>query len=434
MIRSTPSNIGFWSRRPHVALRSVFALTVAVMTSLVTTTPATAQQPPQDPATSRQQRDSVRWDGPSLRVGDSFRLDPKVRVQADLLVHDESGAIEDRFAWGSRRIGVEGELFKRLQFQVERALQDDDDDDNAWRDVFADFRINRALQIRAGRFKLPFSMERTTSRDELDFLQRATAVRALSPGRDTGVMVHGRVADRVLGYEVAVMRHADGLDVPSDANIWGRLGATLVGRLTFAPIRDEDDGPTRDVQFGVAFVRNAVPEGLHGVVGRTFAGDAFSEHMNVNGQRTRLGAEGLWNAKRFTLKGEIIQLADQRTQQAVTGEDLSDLILRGGYVTGIYRVAGKHGKNGPAVDVEARIDRLSLGSANQSDEAFTNPRADHVAPLSKDTWSFGATWIVNRYIRVQGNVIRERLVDPLEVRDLAPGAPWTSLLRAQFAL
>jgi phosphate-selective porin len=407
----------------------MLAMTFLTVTSLVFAASAAAQQKPAPP-----QPDSVRWDGSSLHIGDSVRLDPRVRVQGDIVVRDESDLIEDRFAWGSRRIGLNGELFKRVEFQVERAFQSDDDDDTPWRDVYADVRISRALQVRAGRFKLPFSLERTTSRDELDFLQRATAVRALSPARDTGVMVHGRLADRKVGYEVGVFQHADGFENPANTNAWGSLGETLAGRVTLTPIQDRDDSVTRDLQFGVAFVRNTVPEGLHGVIGRTFAGDRFFERFHVNGDRTRLGAEGLWTARRVTVKGELLRLTDQRTRQAVTGDDLSDLVLRGGYITGIVRVAGDRGRRGPAVDVAARFDRLSIGSANQADEAFTNPRADHVAPLSKDTWTIGASWIVHRWVRVQGNVIRELLVDPLGVRDASPPATWLSMVRVQFAL
>ena len=136
----------------------------------------------------------------------------------------------------------------------------------------------------------------------------------------------------------------------------------------------------------------------------------------------------------MTLKGEWLQLTDQRTAQAVTGEDLSDLVLHGGYISGIVRVFGESGRNGQAVDVAARFDRLTLGSANQSDEAFTNPRADHVAPLAKDTWTFGGNWQVHRWIRVQGNVIREHLVDTLGVRDLSSEPVWTAITRFQFAL
>ena len=285
MMRTIPSGIGFSRRGPHVALRSLWAAAAIVLALSV---PASAQQP------DGKQKDTsgVRWDDGSIRFGDSVSIEPKVRVQADVLLWDNVEPIEDRFSWGSRRIGVNGELFNRVQFQVERAFQDDDDDDTPWRDVYVDVRINRAFQVRGGRFKLPFSLERLTSRDDLDFIQRATAVRAISPARDTGVMVHGRVANRVVEYEAGVFQHADGFDLTDDPNSWSAFGAMLAGRVTVSPIRDVDDGPTRDLHFGASLVRNTIPEGLNSVVGRLFDNDRFSERMNVNGQRTRLGAEG----------------------------------------------------------------------------------------------------------------------------------------------
>ena len=431
MIRVISSDIGFSRERPHLVFRWLFVLAAAAA-PLVTAIPAAAQQP--KPPASQKDQTGTRWDDGALRVGDSVRIEPKVRVQGDILLWRDSGTIEDRFSWGSRRLGVNGELFNRVQFQVERAFQDDDDDDTPWRDVYADVRINRALQVRGGRFKLPFSLERNTSRDELDFVQRATAVRAISPARDTGVMVHGRLADRVVGYEVGVFQHADGLDLIDDPNSWSSLGATFAGRVTVSPIRDKDDGPTRDLHFGAGLVRNSMPEGLNSVVGRSFDGERFFDRFNVNGQRTRLGAEGLWRGRRVTVKGELLQLTDQRMGQAVTGEDLSDLVLRGGYVTALVRVFGGSGRKGQAVDVAARIDRLTLGSGNDTDEAFTNPRADHVAPLTKNTWTFGGNWQVHRWVRVQGNLIRESLVDTLGVRDITPEPTWTAVMRLQFAL
>lgn len=426
MVRAIASGIGIRPRGPHATVRSLCAAAALV---LALSAPAAAQQPGAPKVQS-----GVQWDDGSIRVGESVRIDPKVRVQADVLLWKDVGPIDDRFSWGSRRIGVDGELFNRVQFQVERAFQDDDDDDTPWRDVYVDVRINRALQVRGGRFKLPFSLERTTSRDDLDFLQRATAVRALSPARDTGVMVHGRVANRVVAYEAGVFRHADGFELTDDPNSWSALGSTLAGRLIAQPIRDRDDGPTRDLHVGVAVVRNTMPEGLNGVVGRLFDNERFSERMNVNGQRTRLGFEGLWRGRRATVKGELLQISDQRLQQSITGGDLSDLVLRGGYVTGIVRVFGEQGRRRQAVDVAVRLDRLTLGSANDTDEPFTNPRADHVAPLAKNTWTFGGTWQVHRWVRVQGNLVRERLMDSLGVRDINIEPRWTAVMRFQFAL
>ncbi len=422
------TDIGSSRRRPHVVFRWLFVIAAAAA-SLVTAIPASAQQQPPKPKPT-----GTRWEDDSIRFGDSVRIEPKVRVQGDLLLWKDPDEIDDRFSWGSRRLGVNGELFNRVQFQVERAFQDDDDDDTAWRDVYVDVRINRALQVRGGRFKLPFSMERNTSRDEIDFVQRATAVRALSPARDNGVMVHGRMANRVVEYEVGVFQHADGATLSDDPNFWNPLGAALAGRVIVSPIRDRNDGPTRDLHFGAALVRNTIEEGLNSVVGRSFDGERFFDRFDVNGQRTRLGAEGLWRGQRVTLKGELLQLTDQRKAQAVTGEDLSDLVTRGVYLTGIVRVFGEPGKKRQSVDAAARYDRMTLGSKNQSDEAFTNPRADHVAPLAKDTWTFGGNWQAHRWIRVQGNLIREHLVDTLGVRDLVDQPAWTAVMRFQFAL
>jgi hypothetical protein len=177
-----------------------------------------------------------------------------------------------------------------------------------------------------------------------------------------------------------------------------------------------------------------VPEGLNSLVGRWVNNDRFFERFEVNGQRTRLGAEGVWRGRRVTVKGELLQLTDQRLQQSVSGEDVSDLVLRGGYVTALARVFGQPGRRGQAVDVAARIDRLTLGSGNDTDEPFTNPRADHVAPLTKNTWTFGGNWQIHRWIRVQGNLIRENLVDPLGVRDVNLEPVWTAIMRFQFAL
>lgn len=170
------------------------------------------------------------------------------------------------------------------------------------------------------------------------------------------------------------------------------------------------------------------------MTGRALDGERFFDRMYVNGARTRLGFESLWSAGRFTLKGELLQLMDERKEQAVTGEDLSNLIVRGAYVTGVWRVVGEPGKKGTAVDVSGRFDRLAFSSGHTTDEAFTNPRADHVAPLSQRAWTIGATWIVNRWVRVQANAVRGQLIDPLGVRDLAPIAPWTTVMRLQFGL
>ena len=431
-ILATTSAIGSCASPPHgegfPVRRCILRLANALLVTMSVAAPALAQ----NSTNSAQDSGTIRWDDGSFRAGDALRLEPHARFQTDMLLRDPDGSVDDRFDWPRRRIGLDGELFSRVEFQIERELEDD----TPWRDIYGDVKISRAIRVRAGRFKVPFSTEQTTSGFDLDFLERPSAVEAMSPSRDLGVMVHGR-SDR-FKYEAGVFRHSDGYTLPSDDGVTlpsnGRRLGLVAGRVAFAPIRDDKDGFTRDLEFGAAVTRSTVPEGLHGIVGHTIADTRFFEHMYVNGARTRLGVNGKWAAGQVTLKGELLQVTDERQAQAISGEDLSSLITRGAYLTGIWRAYGKHGHKKASVDIAARFDRLSFGSGNQTDEPFTNPRADHVAPLSQRTWTFGATWNINRWVRVQGNAIRDQLVDPLGVRDLAPTGRWTALGRLQFGL
>jgi phosphate-selective porin len=428
-ILATTPTIGGCADRPHgTAPRvrpTIERLTTALLVTMTIVATTDAPALAQNRTNANQDSGTMHWDDGSFRAGDAVRLDPHIRFQTDMLLRDESEAVDDRFDWRRRRIGLDGVLFKRVEFQVERELEAE----TPWRDVYGDVKITKALRVRVGHFKIPFSTSQTTSGFDLDFLQRPAVVETVSPKRDLGVMVHGRPTD-LLKYEVGVFRRSDGFTLPFDGH---RLGL-VAGRVAFAPVRDDKDGLTRDLELGVAVARSAVPEGLNGVVGHSVNGDRFFEHMYVKGARTRLGVNGLWAAGRLTLKGELLRLTDERLQQSITGEDLSNLVTNGAYIDGIWRVYGKHGRKKMAVDVEARFERMTFGSVDQTDEPFTNPRAEHVAPLSQHTWTFGATWIVNRWVKVQGNAIREELVDPLGVRSLAPTAPFTALARLQFGL
>ena len=358
-------------------------------------------------------------DSPSLRFGDQVRMDLHARVQADVSLQDESDA--DRFAWGNRRIGVEGVLFKRVEFQIEREFSDVE----PWRDVFADVRVHRALRIRAGHFKVPFSMERTTGDFDLDFIARAAPVAEISPRRETGIMLHGRGPRRFFEYEFALFRLAQPSLEPFVES--GTDGAMLTAaRFTFTP---------GTASIGVAFTGSRLPEGLHGLSGH-FDDDGLlsSEDFYVNGRRRRLGVEGRWTAGRLSIKGELLRQADSREGESVSNSDLSDLIVGGGYVSGVWRIVGSPRRPRRAVDAAVRFERLGFSSSDHSDAPSLGPRADHIAPLRQDAWTFGGTWLVKRWLKVQVNAIRESFVDETGIRPEIPQARWRSLMRLQFAM
>jgi Phosphate-selective porin O and P len=220
---------------PNARRCTIRACAGALILTVAIAVPALAQK-----GTRSNQDSGARWDDGAFRVGDAVRLEPHARFQTDVLLSDQRGPIDDRFDWPRRRIGIDGELFDRVEFQVERELEAE----SPWRDIYGDVKIAPALRIRAGRFKVPFSMEQTTSGFGLDFLERSVAVTAMSPGRDLGVMAHGRLADRIVKYEVGLFRHTDTVEVPVDGN---RADATagLFGSRARREARDDAQSGVR---------------------------------------------------------------------------------------------------------------------------------------------------------------------------------------------
>ena len=114
----------------------------------------------------------------SLRIGDAIRVEPKARVQVDVLARegDEGDAGLDV---PRRRVGIGGQVTRYVEFEVERDVESD----GRWRDVFVDVRASRALQVRAGQFKVPFSREQLTGAGHLDFIDRSRAADLVGAAR-----------------------------------------------------------------------------------------------------------------------------------------------------------------------------------------------------------------------------------------------------------
>ena len=454
VLHAAAHTIGANEPPPQLAgARRLIAGLLAASAAAFLAAPVLAQQlaastDPQAQAPAPLEPGVARWSNrPRFQFGDVLRLDVHARVQTDVRLRDDTEDPEeplpfrDRVSVPKRRVGVEGVLFNRVEFQAERELRDDT---NPWRDVYADVRLHRSFRVRAGQFKVPFSLEQLTSAYNLDFVTRASIVANLAPGRDIGIMVHGRVGNQVLKYEVGAFRFGNGIGLPSATatdlpELSIGAGRTIAARVTIAPLRDGKSRGSKDLEFGAAVVRNDLPEGRFGLPGHLAMGDTFFQRMFVNGSRTRLGLSGQWDAGRARVTGELIRAADTRLGQAVDGSDLSDLVSEGWYVSAVWAVAkarAKHhrGSRLGDVDVAVRLDRLLFGSANQADEPFLNPRADRVATIGNQSLTFGATWSPNTWVKVQANTTRERLVDPLQLLSIGAIPLWSTMLRVQVAM
>ncbi len=381
---------------------------------------------------------------PSIRAGDWLRVDFRARLQMDWTVlNPETSASPDIFDFERRRFAVEGVLFKRLEFEISRETAETD---FAWKDVYGNIRIARGLQVRGGRFRIPFSLEQTTGPTDLDFIERSRIAARLAPGRDTGVVVHGNILKRGLRYQGGVFGN-DGDIAATTSNL--RTGQrTVAGRLVAQPFRWLPVPKLlEDFSIGGAATTSDVPAGLYGIRGRTAASDTTFPAYFVSGNRRRVGLEMNWMPGPFSVKGELIDLREQRLKQSIRGEDLPDMIQRGWYLTGTWVVTGQRKSRGldrgryvpfikrwGAVEVAARYEAIRLASDTATGIASRSTRAFNATRQSDRLWTFGVNWFLTQWVKLQANVIRDRIEDSFRAPVQGVPSYWIYKFRMQFTL
>jgi phosphate-selective porin OprO and OprP len=381
---------------------------------------------------------TYEWrDRPTVSYGDLLRLDLRGNIQADLRGSD--GTLDDsdtsRFDLARRRIGVEGRIGDVADFQIEREL-----DDNGWRDVYLNVRADDRLQLQGGKFKLPFGLDENTSSRNLDFVYRSRAAQ-LSPGRDRGVMVHGRAG--TVRYSAGLFAH-DGDNARGNDTVNAYGGRTVAGRVTVQPFRASDT-VMEDLQVGAAFTASDVPMGDSDLRGDTALGHTFfPTAYGIGGARRRAGLEARWQAGPFGAQGEFIRLSDERRGQSISNGDLPPLVARAWYAQGTWVLTGERksradqpsrplpGGGIGSIELALRVERIAFESRGTEPPSL-GPRAETIAPHTNSAVTFGANWTLNRWVRVQFNMIRDAISAPAVLTPL-PSTSWSRVVRLRFAL
>jgi phosphate-selective porin OprO/OprP len=388
---------------------------------------------------------------PRFRAG-RLTLEPITKIHGDLVrfnpVVDDG---DETRVWRRRRIGVKGNLGRYVSFEVERELGDQED---PWRDVYLNVKASDRFELRGGKFRIPFSLDATTGSTSHDFVFRSLAARTLAFGRDVGVMVRGRTAGRRLTYAVGVFDAGDPRDTTAgffdDDNAGQNEGRTISGRVTVQPLDAPIDLPRglRNIEFGVNVARETVPEGLNGLRGRSVHRHEFFAPVYVNGERLRVGVDVALFAGPASLKAEFIDVREERAEQGLGDVDLPAALGRGWYVAGSWLLTGEGKDDGDvrprrpmfrggigALELAVRQERLGFGSVNADGEpAFANPRAANVLRTHDDVTTIGMTWFLNRWIRLQGNAIRESFFDVERAPIGGRKTYWSYVGRFQFVL
>lgn len=384
-------------------------------------------------------------DHPSIVFGKGSHLDFRARFAAD---YDESEASTEDPAeksaldLGKKRLGVSGEIANVIEFQIEAELTETD----PWRDLYGEVKYFPFARVRGGKFKIPFSLDENTSASRLDFLNRSLISTHLAPGRDIGLMVHGRVWNELIKYETGVFEH-DGKNARTNnpEKVFG--GQTFAGRVNVEPLRNRKDA-VGDLSIGVAFTRSDVPEGISGVRGQTVLEQTFFSGADypVNGPRTRTGVEMEFLPGPASVKAEWIRLETERRGESVEDTDLSPIVGEGWYLSGTFALTGEkksrvdrpkkplfQGGFG-AIEVAARFESLEFKSGSSSEQGSTSPRADTILGNRDQVTTLGVNWYINRFLKVQANFVRETLDDPAQGPLPSKASFNSQMIRVQFSM
>jgi phosphate-selective porin OprO/OprP len=335
--------------------------------------------------------------------------------------------------WQTRRLQVEGRLYERVEFEVSREFGDADEPE---RDMFANIRFDRAFELRVGQFKVPFGHDALIGGANLDFVFRSLAGRQLAPGRDLGVMAHGRLKGRRLTYQAGVFRR-DGDNARTDQTRGGRNA--IAGRLVVAPFLSSGHPALTALQVGGAVVTSELVDSL-GLRGRTVFDRVF-----VNGRRLRRGVEASWAHGPASLSGEWMRVSDQRLDMGPASEALPGLSATGWYIAATWVLTGerKDGRVNPehslfgdghgALELIARIERLSF-AADSAAAAVASPLVATPSANADRAATVGLAWYLTRHLKITGSAVFESIADAQRSPRPGNGRVPTAVVQLQAAL
>jgi len=158
------------------------------------------------------------------------------------------------------RLGAKGQFMKDFKYEIQGTYGAADNGMTEAATIvdvaYMDYAANPALQFRAGKFKMPFSLEQLTSSNHIDFMERSMANQnegEYVPAKETGVMLFGSPMSGT-SYGLALSRGRANKDALRD-------GTDVVGRLTgnLAKLAGNDEFVTH---IGYGFSSGTIKSGV----------------------------------------------------------------------------------------------------------------------------------------------------------------------------
>jgi len=341
------------------------------------------------------------------------------RVHFDAREYSQ-GAYQDRMEVRRARLGVKGQIAKDFKYEIigdfgvsaSSSSGTDSGMSNALTgtDVaYFEYVGYKPVQVRVGRFKMPFSLEQLTSSNNIDTIERSLMGQVegeFVPAKETGAMIYGSpmsgftwaaATSRGRGNQDATTRQTD-----------------YIGRVT-ANVAELSGNKDYIAHLGLAASTGDAKTGTTVVSGRTEAREdsAFFTASAVSGlaTRTRQGAELALAFKEFKLQGEMFNVKYDAT---------TDKEIKGYYAQGVWNVTGENHNYSNSSGTFGGIKPNSPFTANGGTGAlqlvvrYSELDGSGAGTITSgktsgaNAMTYGLNWVLNENARVMLNLIQTK--------------------------
>lgn len=268
--------------------------------------------------------------GPPLAIGGLLRTGARFEP--------EDAGRRDGFEVFDARVSLQGQIGIVFDYFLEGAFEERGDalpdEDSGLEFELLDARltlpIRRPLNLSVGQFKAPFGGETLLRKGDIRFLERALAGRAIAPGRQVGLELHGETLEGRLTYRAGAF-NGNGRGLENDDNSFlyaGRAQFNTVGPIEFY------EDLVIQVGANLAFSSDSavrLDPGLDGSPAGEAGLPAGVDLASWQGDRFLVGFDLHATYRGWELNAEYLR-ADLDPDAA----GVEDLEAWGGYIEGVY--------------------------------------------------------------------------------------------------
>jgi len=305
----------------------------------------TEEGPPGTPSTTTPTPDSawsIRWQNAFIvQRGEDTRYQFLFggRIQNDWGVYAPDGDLASGFggkgtgtAFRRARLYFQGQFFSYGFFKAEYEFSDATDG-TTFTDVYVGLNLPNIGLLRVGHFKEPFMLQVMNSSNFSSFNERSAAS-ALTPGRNSGIMLNGNFLIRDSTYSIAFMRRTDDVGTGFSNNEDYHLTARFTGLAYF----EEGGERLLHIELGYShqFADDKVGTRYHRGAANNFAPDDL-----VDTGKLTVDNVDLFNAGIAVVEGRL-SFQSEFTLSLPDGKITQNPVFWGAYAEFSWWITGEH--------------------------------------------------------------------------------------------